>query len=77
MIHDVQSQGSPEKIIERFKIDLYDETIEPQGLTGTWTSITIIYAGGGEDKINNISPQGELMSLYEFIEDKILEELAK
>jgi hypothetical protein len=42
--------------------------VTPRGPTGTWTTITLTYADGHRDTVNDISATGELGGLYGFVD---------
>lgn len=49
-------------------LDLFDETFVPYGLTGTWTSISLIYANGKTVEIKNIKAYSRLHIIPDFID---------
>ena len=57
-------------IFEKRK-DLHDETFAPSGATGTWTSITVRYAGGSPVTIDTIDASGGLSPIYAYVAKNI------
>ncbi len=51
--------------------DLYDDTYVPYGVSGSWTSIMLLFTGGEEIVIKNISAWNDLHILYTFVEAHI------
>ncbi len=51
--------------------DLHDETSAKTGATGTWTSITVRYAGGSPVTIDNIDASGGLSPIYAYVAKNI------
>lgn len=49
-------------------INIHDYTFFPQGLTGTWTTITLIFSGNRKVEIEKVDPFGKLRILYDFVE---------
>jgi hypothetical protein len=39
-------------------------------MTGSWTSITLVYADGHKDTVSNISTTGDLGQLYRFVDGR-------
>lgn len=52
-------------------LDVYQYTFTPSGLTGTWTTITLVCADGTQDVIKNIDAAGELGILPDFVESHL------
>ncbi len=52
-------------------LHLDDYTFTPQGTTGTWTTITLIYGDNSEVEFNNIRSWDDLSLLYHYVEDNI------
>ena len=50
--------------------DVRNDTFAPHGATGTWTSITLMYADGHSDAVHNIEASGELGQLYGFVNSR-------
>jgi hypothetical protein len=50
--------------------DVRDDTVVPQGMTGSWTSITLVYADGHRDTVSNISAAGDLGQLCRFVDGR-------
>ena len=50
-------------------VDVTKDTFEPQGPTGTWTTITLNYASGGSKEVTNIDlwNANHLDSIYDFV----------
>ncbi len=57
-------------IFEKRK-DLHDETSAKTGATGTWTSITVRYAGGEPVTIDTIDASGGLSPIYAYVAKNI------
>ena len=59
-----------DKIFTR-QTNLHNEVYKPQGLTGSWTTVTITSETDETSEISNISPSKNLRPLYDYIELKI------
>lgn len=53
------------------ELPLDKETFTPQGATGSWTSITVVTAGGKSKTFDNIAPWERLKPLSAFVATKI------
>ena len=53
------------------RVDLYNCTFIPKGLTGTWTKITLIYADRREITIDRIDTMRKLNILYHFVHNAV------
>jgi hypothetical protein len=51
--------------------DIRNDTFVPNGPTGTWTSITLMYADGRTDVVHSIEASGELGQLYSFVSSRL------
>ena len=51
--------------------DLHDETSAKTGATGTWTSITVRYAGGSPVTIDTIDASGVRSPIYAYVAKNI------
>ena len=58
------------EIFEKQK-DLHEKTSAQTGATGTWTSITVRYAGGEPVTIDTIDASGELSPIYAYVATNI------
>ena len=48
--------------------DVRNDTFVPDGATGTWTTITLVYADNHSETVKNIDASGDLGELYRFVD---------
>jgi hypothetical protein len=51
--------------------DAHEFTFEPQGATGTWTSLRLDRVDGATETIADIDPRSDLRPLLEFVVDAV------
>jgi len=59
-----------EDIFEK-RVDLYNYTFVPKGVTGTWTEITLRRTDRRETVIDRIDAVGDLNILYQFVHNVV------
>jgi len=52
-------------------VDVNEFTFTPQGETGTWTQITLIYSESQDLEIDHIDPNGDLKILHDLVEQNL------